>query len=93
MHKKKPFDGFSGAIYTAGYGIFRFFIEYFREPDADIGYRIASDTTAPIYLNTSLLNISTGQILCFLMILGGIGVGSAGYLLKRKSMSEKFPGN
>jgi len=85
LHKKKPFDGFSGGIYTAGYGIFRFFIEYFREPDADIGYRIAADTNAPIYMNTSLLNISTGQILCFLMILGGIGVATAGWILKRKA--------
>ena len=84
LHKKKPFDGFSGGIYTAGYGIFRFFIEYFREPDADIGYRIAADTNAPIYMNTSLLNISTGQILCFLMILGGIGVAITGYLLQKK---------
>lgn len=85
LHKKKPFDGFSGAIYTAGYGIFRFFIEYFREPDADIGYRIAADSNAPIYMNTSLLNISTGQILCFLMILGGIGVAVTGWLLKKRN--------
>lgn len=84
LHKKKPFDGFSGALYTGGYGFFRFFIEYFREPDADIGYRIASDTNAPIYMNTSLLNISTGQILCFLMILGGIGVAVAGWRLKQR---------
>ena len=74
LHKKKPYDGFSGGLYTIGYGTVRFFIEYFREPDADIGYRIAADTGAPIYLNTSLLNISTGQVLCFLMILGGAGV-------------------
>ena len=74
LHKKKPFDGFSGAIYTMGYGFFRFIIEYFREPDADIGYRIAADSSAPLYTNTSLLNISTGQILCFLMILGGVCV-------------------
>ena len=86
LHKKKPFDGFSGALYTCGYGFFRFFIEYFREPDADIGYRIAAYSNAPIYMNTSLLNISTGQILCFLMILGGIAVAVTGYLLnKRKS--------
>ena len=90
LHKKKPFDGFSGGIYTAGYGIFRFFIEYFREPDADIGYRIAADSNAPIYMNTSLLNISTGQILCFLMILGGIGVATAGWILKRKAESGKL---
>ncbi|MBQ0050974.1 MAG: prolipoprotein diacylglyceryl transferase [Treponema sp.] len=84
LRKKKPFDGFLGVVYTFGYGIFRFFIEYFREPDADIGYRIAASTEAPLYLNTSLLNISTGQILCFLMILGGIIYGVAGYLISKK---------
>ncbi|MBQ4378292.1 MAG: prolipoprotein diacylglyceryl transferase [Treponema sp.] len=89
LHKKKPFDGFSGALYTGGYGFFRFFIEYFREPDADIGYRIAQDTNAPIYMNTSLLNISTGQILCFLMILGGVGVAIAGYLLKKHAQKAQ----
>lgn len=69
---RKPFNGFLTGIYTIGYGLVRFVIEYFREPDADIGYRItASGSTAPTYLNESLLNISTGQILCALMILGG----------------------
>lgn len=84
LRKKKPFDGFSGAIYVVGYGFFRFCIEYFREPDADIGYRIAASGDAPLYLNTSLLNISTGQILCFLMILGGAIYGVAGYLISKK---------
>ncbi|WP_407428384.1 prolipoprotein diacylglyceryl transferase [Treponema sp.] len=88
LHKKKPFDGFSGALYTGGYGFFRFFIEYFREPDADIGYRIAADSSAPIYMNTSLLNISTGQILCFLMILGGIAVAVTGWILNKKKQAE-----
>lgn len=72
LRKKKPFDGFLGACYTIGYGFVRFFIEYFREPDADIGYRIAKDGDAAIYTNTSLLNLSTGQILCLLMIFGGL---------------------
>ena len=70
--KHKKFDGTLACIYTGGYGIFRFIIEYFREPDADIGYRIAKDSSAPIYTNTSLLNFSTGQILCFLMILAAV---------------------
>lgn len=83
-HKKKPFDGFMVMLYTVGYGFFRFFIEYFREPDADIGYRIAANSDAPLYMNTSLLNISTGQILCFLMILGGVIYGVAGYLINKK---------
>ena len=86
LHKKKPFAGFSSALYAGGYGIFRFFIEYFREPDADIGYRFtaASQENAPLYMNTSLLNISTGQILCFLMILGGIGIAVSCYILSRR---------
>jgi len=69
LRKHKKFDGMLGAIYAGGYGFFRFFIEYFREPDADIGYRIAKDASAPIYKTTSLLNFSTGQILCFLMMI------------------------
>jgi phosphatidylglycerol:prolipoprotein diacylglycerol transferase len=84
VHRKKPFDGFQTMLYTAGYGIFRFFIEYFREPDADIGYRIAKDAAAPIYTNTSLLNISTGQVLCMIMIAGGIAAGIIGWHLNRK---------
>lgn len=89
LHRKKPFDGFSSGLYTLGYGIVRFFIEYFREPDADIGYRIAADTNAPIYLNTSLLNISTGQILCFLMILGGTGILITCWLLDKKKKAAQ----
>lgn len=70
--KHKKFDGMLSCIYTFGYGFFRFIIEYFRAPDADIGYRIAKDTNAPIYMNTSLLNLSTGQILCLLMMIGSV---------------------
>lgn len=73
FRKKKPFNGFLTGIYTIGYGFFRFVIEYFREPDADIGYRItANGLPSPTYLNESLFNISTGQIFCALMIIGGI---------------------
>lgn len=73
FRKKKPFNGFISALYLIGYGLARFVIEYFREPDVDIGYRItASGQPAPTYLNQSLLNLSTGQILCALMIAGGI---------------------
>ncbi|MGI5070381.1 prolipoprotein diacylglyceryl transferase [Treponema pectinovorum] len=88
LRKKKPFDGFLAAIYTAGYGLFRFVIEYFREPDADIGYRISQETNAPLYLNTSLLNISTGQILCMLMILGGILLGVLSFYLSKKQRQK-----
>ncbi|MBO6176769.1 MAG: prolipoprotein diacylglyceryl transferase [Treponema sp.] len=77
LRKKKPFDGFLGAMYTILYGCVRFVIEYFRNPDsgANLGYRIGPDSksgAAELYRNTSLLNISTGQILCFGMITGGL---------------------
>lgn len=84
--KHKKFDGTLACIYTGGYGIFRFIIEYFREPDADIGYRIAKDSSAPIYTNTSLLNFSTGQILCFLMILAAVLGYVALYFYNKKKI-------
>ena len=46
------------ALYLIGYGIVRFFIEYFREPDAHLGF--------------IMLSFSMGQILCLLMIAAGI---------------------
>lgn len=82
--KHKKFDGQIACMYTFGYGLVRFVIEYFREPDADIGYRIAKDTSAPIYMNTSLLNFSTGQVLCFLMMFCSLAIGITLYILKKK---------
>ena len=71
ISRKKPFPGFLTGMYLAGYGVVRFIIEYFRQPDADLGFRISANSDTAIYMNTSLLNISTGQILCLLMIIGG----------------------
>ena len=45
------------AIYLAGYGIARFFIEFFREPDAQIGI--------------NAFGMTRGQMLCSAMILSG----------------------
>lgn len=89
--KHKKFDGMLGCIYTGGYGLFRFVIEYFRAPDADIGYRIGKDTSAPLYTNTSLLNISTGQILCFIMIVGSIIGAAILYHNSKKVQVQKKP--
>ncbi len=44
-------------IYLMGYGVVRFIIEYFRQPDTQIGF--------------VLFSFSMGQILCSLMILAG----------------------
>jgi phosphatidylglycerol:prolipoprotein diacylglycerol transferase len=80
----KPFDGVFACLYTALYGTFRFFIEYFREPDAELGYRIARSASEPTHLNVSLTNISTGQILCAAMILSSIVAGAVLFALKKK---------
>ena len=48
------------AFYVIGYGTVRFFIEFFRQPDAHIGF--------------IFLSFSMGQVLCALMIAGGIGL-------------------
>jgi len=58
FRNRKPFKGFLFGLYFIGYGLFRFLIEYFREPDANLGYRFA--------------NFTTGQILCFIMVSFGI---------------------
>jgi phosphatidylglycerol:prolipoprotein diacylglycerol transferase len=50
--------GFNSGTYVFGYGFVRFFIEYFREPDAHLGF--------------ILFNLSMGQLLCLAMMLSGI---------------------
>jgi phosphatidylglycerol:prolipoprotein diacylglycerol transferase len=73
LRNKKPFKGFLLGIYVAGYGFFRFILEYFREPDADLGYRITLvKTDIPPALFTSPLNFSTGQVFSFIMIVLGL---------------------
>ena len=71
LHGKKG-PGLLTGSYFIGYGLARFIIEYFREPDSQIGFVIAlGKETEPTALFKSVLNISMGQILCFLMIVAG----------------------
>lgn len=73
IRKRRPFEGFASGVYVIGYGLARFVIEYFREPDAGLGYIIKlGNPEAPTYSFTTVLNFSMGQILSFLMILGGV---------------------
>jgi phosphatidylglycerol:prolipoprotein diacylglycerol transferase len=73
LRKKKPFRGFLAGAYFLGYGIFRFFIEYFRTPDEDLGYRIELvKSSVPPALFSSPFNFSTGQILAFCMVAGSL---------------------
>tara|TARA_Y100000748_G_scaffold301713_1_gene302467 strand:- start:16012 stop:16917 length:906 start_codon:yes stop_codon:yes gene_type:complete len=50
--------GFNSGLYVFGYGFFRFFIEFLREPDPQLGFII--------------FDLSMGQLLCIGMMLGGI---------------------
>jgi phosphatidylglycerol:prolipoprotein diacylglycerol transferase len=45
------------AFYLMGYGLVRFFIEFYREPDAHIGFVVGA--------------FSMGQVLCAAMIAAG----------------------
>jgi phosphatidylglycerol:prolipoprotein diacylglycerol transferase len=70
---KKPFKGFLVSLYLIGYGVLRFFIEYFRQPDSDLGYKIQlAANKAPLDYIHPLTSFSTGQVFCFIMILIGI---------------------
>jgi len=72
VKRKKKTDGTMISFYLIGYGLVRFFIEYFREPDADMGFPLQFADPGPTQaLFSSFFNFSTGQILCLLMIIGG----------------------
>lgn len=58
LRKVKVFDGFLFALYLIGYGTVRFFIEFFRQPDVQLGFVLGP--------------FSMGQLLCFAMILTGL---------------------
>lgn len=66
LRKKQTVRGAMLAYYLIGYGAVRFVIEYFRQPDAHIGF--------------VFMSISLGQILCAAMIASGICLGA--YLKK-----------
>jgi len=73
VRRRKAFPGFAVGCYAIGYGLVRFVIEYFREPDAGMGYVLAlGDPAAPTYLYSGPWNFSMGQVLCLLMVAGGV---------------------
>ena len=92
--KKKTGRGFALGAYLIGYGFFRFVIEYFREPDSQLGFIIAlGKETEPTALFKSLLNISMGQILCFIMIVAGVVFMVMSFKLEPTEYSRKKKGN
>lgn len=60
VKKKVKVYGIISGLFVFFYGVFRFILEFFREPDFQLGYYFGF--------------ITMGQILCFLMIVSGIGV-------------------
>jgi len=60
-------DGTFGGIFLVGYGLFRSFVELFRQPDAQ--FRGPDDP-----VGTVLGPLTMGQTLSALMILGGLGI-------------------
>ena len=60
LRKRAPYTGFLSGLYLLGYGLVRFCIEFFREPDAQLGF--------------VFLSFSMGQVLCFLMMAAGTAI-------------------
>ena len=58
LRKRVRIVGALFLLYLIGYGIIRFFLEFFREPDQQLGFVLGP--------------FSMGQILCFMMVLSGI---------------------
>ena len=52
--------GIISGLFVSLYGVFRFSVEFFREPDSQLGYYFGS--------------ITMGQILCFIMMAAGVGI-------------------
>ncbi len=68
--------GAMSAVYLFGYGFVRFFIEFFREPDRQLGF---------VFLN----RFSRGQELCALMMLAALALFA--YLKMRQPPSTQMP--
>ena len=57
LRKKKYFDGFISGLYLIGYGVFRFFVEFAREPDHVSGLIFG--------------HLTIGQVFCVVMVASG----------------------
>jgi phosphatidylglycerol:prolipoprotein diacylglycerol transferase len=60
IRQLKPAQGVLGGVFLAGYGIARFTVEFFREPDAHLG--------------VLSLGMTMGQWLCLPMVIAGVGI-------------------
>ncbi len=78
LKDKKLFNGFLSSLYLTGYGLVRFFIEFVREPDSQLGFIFGP--------------FSMGQILCICMILSGIAISVTSKIHMTLSTNSKREG-
>ena len=64
--------GIVSGVFLAGYGLARAFVEFFREPDAHIGFIVGA--------------VSMGQVLSIPMILAGVGLVVYAVIRKRSNV-------
>ncbi|GKW51844.1 MULTISPECIES: prolipoprotein diacylglyceryl transferase [Pseudoalteromonas] len=74
IKKPRPAGSVAG-VFLLGYGVFRFIVEYFREPDAHLGLFAGF--------------ISMGQILSLPMVIGGLGLLIWAYKKPQHSVASK----
>ena len=74
IKKPRPAGSVAG-LFLLGYGVFRFIVEYFREPDAHLG----------LFAGV----ISMGQILSLPMVIGGLGLLIWAYKKPQHSVASK----
>ena len=74
IKKPRPAGSVAG-VFLLGYGVFRFIVEYFREPDAHLGLFAGF--------------ISMGQILSLPMVIGGLGLLIWAYKKPQQSVASK----
>jgi phosphatidylglycerol---prolipoprotein diacylglyceryl transferase len=87
VRKRKPYNGFVIAWYMIGYGVFRFFIEYARQPDRQIGFPIVL-----VHLGNpgefSWFNFTMGQILNVVLIAAAV---IALFAFRARARSQRAP--
>ncbi len=73
FRKRAKFPGYVMSIYVMGYAIARFIVEYFREPDQGIGFVVKlTKVPHPPELFVTPFDFTMGQLLSFIMLIGGI---------------------
>ena len=72
MLRKVKHYGYLASTFLIGYGFFRYTVEFFREPDAQLGYYFGGTTTM-------------GQILCLIMMLIGV---AAIFVVRNKKLES-----